>query len=88
MRYPGGLSSYKSPPTTNTFPASTPAVLKSGNGAFQVKGDGSGKWGPLTFNADGTMTSTQIPAWVPVTTFHGKRFCWDIWSSTRLPGVA
>jgi hypothetical protein len=72
MRYPGGLSSYKSPPTTNTFPASTPAVLKSGNGAFQVKGDGSGKWGPLTFNADGTMTSTQIPAWVPVTTFTGS----------------
>ena len=56
-------------PTTNSFPNAAPAVLKSTNGNVVVRGDGSGKWGPLTFNADGTMTSTQIPAWVPVTTF-------------------
>ncbi|MFE1082427.1 hypothetical protein [Brevibacterium sediminis] len=42
-------------PTANTFPASTPAILKSGGGNFEARGDGSGKWGPLTFNANGTM---------------------------------
>ena len=56
-------------PTTNTFPNADPAVFRSANGNVVVRGDGSGKWGPLTFNSDGTMTSTQIPAWVPVTTF-------------------
>ena len=56
-------------PSSNTFPASTPAVLKSGIGSFEVKGDGSGHWGPLVFNADGTLTSTQIPEWVPITSF-------------------
>ena len=43
-------------PTTNTFPNSTPASMKSANSNFEAKGDGSGKWGPLTFNANGTMT--------------------------------
>ena len=43
-------------PTTNTFPVATPAVLKSNIGGFEVKGDGSGSWGPLTFNADGSMS--------------------------------
>ena len=46
-------------PTTNTFPAATPAVLKSTNDKFEVKGDGSGKWGPLTFNPDGTMSGIR-----------------------------
>ena len=57
------------PPTTNTFPNADPAVLKSTNDKFEVKGDGSGQWGPLTFNPDGTMSSSQVPEWVPVTTF-------------------
>ena len=56
-------------PTTNSFPNADPATLKSTNEKFEVKGDGSGHWGPLTFNADGTMTSSQIPEWVPITTF-------------------
>ena len=56
-------------PTTNSFPNADPAVLRSTNGNVVVRGDGSGKWGPLTFNADGSMTSTQIPAWVPITSF-------------------
>ncbi len=56
-------------PSSNTFPASTPAVLKSGIGSFEIKGDGSGKWGPLTFHADGTMSSSAVPNWIPVTTF-------------------
>lgn len=56
-------------PTTNTFPNADPATLKSTNDKFVVHGDGSGSWGPLTFNADGTMTSTAIPEWVPITSF-------------------
>src|SRR5699024_2037323 len=43
-------------PTTNTFPAAAPAVLKSTNDKFEIKGDGSGHWGPLTFNPDGSMS--------------------------------
>lgn len=57
------------PPTANSFPNADPALLTSTNQRFQVLGDGSGKWGPLTFNADGTMTSTAIPSWIPVTSF-------------------
>ena len=49
-------------PTTNTFPNADPATLKSTNDKFEVKGDGSGKWGPLTFNADGTMTGIRKTA--------------------------
>ena len=43
-------------PTANTFPNDSPATLKSTNDKFEVKGDGSGHWGPLTFGADGSMT--------------------------------
>ena len=46
-------------PTVNTFPNSTPAILKSANNNFEAKGDGSGRWGPLTFNADGTLAGIQ-----------------------------
>ena len=52
---PLGVPSF-APPTTNTFPNAAPATLKSTNDKFEVKGDGSGHWGPLTFNTDGTMT--------------------------------
>ena len=65
---PVGIAAF-TPPSTNTFPNAAPAVLKSTNDKFEVNGDGSGHWGPLTFNADGTMTSTAIPAWIPVTSF-------------------
>lgn len=60
--YPG------TPPTTNTFPNADPATLKSTNDKFVVKGDGSGHWGPLTFNADGSMTQAA-PAWTAITSF-------------------
>ena len=56
-------------PTVNSFPNADPATLKSTNDKFEVNGDGSGKWGPLTFNADGTMSSSAVPEWVPITTF-------------------
>ena len=65
----GFASPNTQPPASNSFPNADPAVFRSTNGNVIIRGDGSGKWGPLTFNPDGTMTSTQIPAWVPVTTF-------------------
>src|SRR5699024_4771386 len=52
---PVGIAAF-TPPTTNSFPNAAPAVLKSTNDRFEVKGDGSGKWGPLTFNQDGSMS--------------------------------
>lgn len=58
-----------SPPASNSFPNSTPGLIRSTLGGFEVKGDGSGKWGPLEFHADGTMTSTAVPAWIPITSF-------------------
>lgn len=67
--FPASIGGFSDPPTTNTFPNADPAIFRSTNGNVVVRGDGSGKWGPLTFNADGTMTSSQIPEWVPVTTF-------------------
>ena len=50
------------PPTTNSFPNADPATLKSTNDKFEVKGDGSGHWGPLAFHADGSMTGLPIAA--------------------------
>lgn len=50
------LAGLNAPPSQNTFPASTPAVLKSGVGNLVFRGDGSGRIGPLTFNANGSMT--------------------------------
>ena len=59
-----------SPPgDVNNFPNSTPSSVKAASGLFEVKGDGSGKWGPLTFNPDGSMSSSAVPAWVPITAF-------------------
>ncbi|WP_423058714.1 hypothetical protein [Brevibacterium linens] len=43
-------------PEVNTFPNATPATLKSRNGNIEFRGDGSGKIGPLSFEANGTMT--------------------------------
>ena len=51
-----GLGLPATPPTSNSFPNADPATLKSTNDKFEVKGDGSGKWGPLTFGADGSMS--------------------------------
>ena len=59
-----------SPPgDINNFPNSTPSSVKAASGLFEVKGDGSGRWGPLTFNPDGSMSSSAVPAWVPITAF-------------------
>ena len=58
---PRGIATFQ-PPTTNSFPDADPATLKSTNDKFEVKGDGSGKWGPLTFNADGSMSGIRKTA--------------------------
>ena len=83
---PAGIAEF-TPPSTNTFPNADPATLKSTNSKFVVNGDGSGVWGPLTFNADGTMSSSQIPAWVPVTTFtsgFGPNSAWGFVPAYRI----
>ena len=43
------------PTESNTFPEAESSVLQSASGTFRVQGDGSGHWGPLTFNTDGTV---------------------------------
>ena len=55
---PVGVPSF-APPTVNSFPNADPATLKSTNDKFEVKGDGSGHWGPLTFNPDGSMSGIR-----------------------------
>src|SRR5699024_7447710 len=52
---PTGLA-YFQPPASNSFPNADPAVLRTTNNTFRVRGDGSGHWGPLTFNTDGSMS--------------------------------
>ena len=53
---------YFQPPASNSFPNADPAVFRSTNGNVVVRGDGSGNWGPLTFNADGSMSGIRKTA--------------------------
>lgn len=55
------------PADGNTYPAATPSSIASASSTFQVRGDGSGKWGPLTFNPDGTMTGVAATGRVTIT---------------------
>lgn len=66
---PTDWETYSTPPDSNNFPDGDPSALEAASGLFEVKGDGSGRWGPLTFNTDGTMSSNAVPDWIPVTTF-------------------
>ena len=54
-------------PTESTFPASTPAALKSSLGNLELRGDGSGKWGPLKVDATGKLTGAVCSGSVAVT---------------------
>lgn len=61
------LSSGTASPSANTFPAATPSEIRSAatdvDGAlFSMKGDGSGRWGPLTFTSGGAMSHERIAA--------------------------
>ena len=62
-----GQVSLGGPPSSNSFPNSTPSTLRSGADGFEVKGDGSGYWGPLTFNANGSMSGVAESGQVVVT---------------------
>ncbi|MBM6622678.1 hypothetical protein JTF08_13765 [Micrococcaceae bacterium RIT802] len=66
---PADWATGSNPLSVNTFNTSTPGLIRSRSANFEVKGDGTGHWGPLAFNADGTMTSSAVPAWVPITSF-------------------
>ena len=66
---PTSWQSGAAPGDINNFPNSTPSSVKASTGLFEVRGDGSGRWGPLTFNPDGSMSSSAVPAWVPITEF-------------------
>lgn len=44
------------PGDSNTFPTATPSSITSASSTFEVRGDGTGRWGPLTFNPNGTVT--------------------------------
>ena len=66
---PADWESYGVPGDDNSFPDGEPSTLTAASGLFEVKGDGSGHWGPLVFNPDGTMSSSAVPEWVPITTF-------------------
>lgn len=44
------------PAEVNTYPTATPSSIASASNTFEVKGDGTGRWGPLTFNPNGTVT--------------------------------
>lgn len=67
--FPADWRSAPVPPDSNTFQTATPSSIVSASNTFAVNGDGSGRWGPLEFHADGTMTSSAVPAWVPITAF-------------------
>ncbi|WP_101621150.1 hypothetical protein [Brevibacterium antiquum] len=59
---PTNWQSGAAPGDSNDFPDAEPSTLVSASSTFQVNGDGSGHWGPLTFNADGTMTGVPMQA--------------------------
>src|SRR5699024_9277083 len=58
---PTGVAFFQ-PPPTNPFPNADPAIFRSTNGNVVVRGDGSGHWGQLTFNADGSMSGIRKTA--------------------------
>lgn len=53
---PTGWAQAATPPAANSFPNSTPGIIRSTLGQFEVDGLGAGTWGPLTFHEDGSMT--------------------------------
>lgn len=66
---PAAWASAALPPASNTFPDTAPAKVSTVNQNFKVDGQGAGQWGPLRFNADGTMTSSATPDWIPITSY-------------------
>src|SRR5699024_8096455 len=52
---PADWESAPTPRDENNFPEAETAVVESASSTIRVDGDGSGRWGPLTFNVDGTV---------------------------------
>ena len=52
---PTNWTTFASPSDTNTFPEAESSVLESASGTFHLRGDGAGRWGPITFNTNGTI---------------------------------
>src|SRR5699024_10482427 len=63
---PTGVA-YFQPPTSNSFPAADPAVLRTTKNTFRVRGDGSGNWGPLTFFANGSWSGAVVSGHAVIT---------------------
>lgn len=51
------------PGDSNTFPTATPSSIVSASSTFEVRGDGTGRWGPYTFNPNGTVTNSSDVGW-------------------------
>lgn len=54
--FPANWESASTPQDQNNFPNAEKAVIESASATFRVEGDGSGRWGPLTFNTDGSLS--------------------------------
>jgi hypothetical protein len=67
------------PPAVSNFPNAAPARMRSARTMpgdatkhiFEVRGDGSGRWGPLEFSNTGTMSRTDDTGWVALTLPNG-----------------
>ena len=55
----GDWATRSNPPTVNSFLASKPGEVRSAIGNFRVDGSGAGRWGPLEFHMDGSMSDSS-----------------------------
>ena len=64
---PGNWSGLRPPVGESSFTDREPGEIRSALGNFRVDGAGAGRWGPLEFHADGTMTGPYAHGTVVVT---------------------
>ncbi|WP_025780245.1 hypothetical protein [Brevibacterium sp. VCM10] len=64
---PTDWASKPSPRDNNNFPEAEKAVLESASGTYRVEGDGSGRWGPLTFFPNGSWSGAVVSGQVVIT---------------------
>lgn len=88
------------------FPDASPALLRSGRtfvsdptkAVFEVRGDGSGHWGPLEFSSAGALTDDRDTDWLALTLVGGRtnvsgfpaEYCrrgGSVWLRGRVDGV-
>lgn len=56
---PESWASRSNPPEGNSYVTDAPGVLRSALGSFRVDGVGAGRWGPLEFHMDGSMSDSS-----------------------------